>query len=452
MMRRWAVLVGMIVGAGGAAWGWEFGGPGNVVGAANSFGDLVISGHLGTVKFSKDEEYPLRYQFTSYRGVESPHLGKGFFVPLLESSVLDHDWLLERTTLGGATHFLYRSAHDPDHYDSLDLSETAERRGSGSGLAVKTGDGFELDYRDGRLVGFKTPGGARVVLRYDGDACASVDSSGAGSAVAFATRGKEARELRTHAGTHRLRMGPYPAIGEGTGEAPATLAEIGWPDGGTTTFAFSTEAKPPRARLDIAYGGESATYLWNAVSDQVLEAGGVRYRVAPLFREYDPAEEHIVSGMYRIEREYPDRTRHVYIHDEDKGVIEETQRDGTETITHVFTARGPTYGRVRKKERFVKGGAKVLFYEAFYDVKGRAIREVNEGRVMFHLYPDGQLDEKGIAAGEDFRKYDARGRLVHERLGAVERVIAYQPNGDRKITTRDASGKETTDLISADKR
>jgi len=441
--------------AGGLApglFGWEFGEPGNTVGAANSFGNLTISGHLGTVKFSKEEEFPLLYQFTSHREANSPHLGKGFFVPLLESSIVDHDWLLERTTLGGATHFLYRSAHDPNHFDSLDLSESAERRGSGSGLVVKTRDGFELDYRDNRLVGFKTPGGVRVTLRYNGEVCASVDSPGMGSAVAFTERGKEAREIRTHVGTYKLRMQPYPAIGDAPGDPSPTLAEIGWPDGRATTFAFSVEKQSARARLDIAYAGESASYVWDPTSDEIREAGGVKYSVSPLIREYDASSEHIESGVYRIQRDYPDRTRHVFVCDEDKGIIEETQRDKSETLSYVFTARGPTYGRVRKKERLGNNGEKTIFYQAFYDVNGRLIREVKEGHVMFHLYADGKIDERAIGPADEFRKYDPRGRLVQERIGGTEKSIAYLPNGDRKITTKEASGKVDTQFISADKK
>lgn len=452
VMKCWGLMFLASFGLTNCLFGLEFGEPGNMVGAANSFGNLVLSGHLGSVRFSKEEEYPFRYQFTSYREAESPHLGKGFFVPLLESSIIDHDWLLERTTLGGSTHFLYRSAHDPNHYDSLDLSETAERRGSGSGLTVTTGDGFEMDYRDGRLMGFKTPGSARVVLRYDGDVCAAVDSSGMGSAVAFTARGKETREIRTHAGTCALRMQAYTATDGSPGEPPMTLAEIGWPDGQVTTFAFSVTQKPSRARLDIAYGGASMSYIWNPANDELLEAGGIRYMLAPLRREYDPTQEHIESGTYRIERAYPDRTRHVFIHDEDRGLIEETQRDGTQTVTYVFTARGPTYGRVRKKERLDSGGQRHAFYEAFYDVKGRAIREVTEGRVMFHIYPDGKFDERTLGPEDDFRKYDPRGRLVQEKQRGTVRTIAYLPNGDRKITTRDASGQETTEFISAENK
>jgi len=451
VVRRW-LLVSCVLGAASPAMAIkEFWEPANTVGAANSFGNLVISGHLGTVRFSKDEEYPLRYQFTSYREVDSPILGKGFFVPLLESAIIDHDWLLERTTLGGGTQFLYRSAHDPNHFESLDLSESADRRGSGSTVVVKTRDGFELEYRENRLSALRTPGGARATLRYNGEACASVDSSGAGSIVAFTMRGKDAREIRTHAGTYRLRMQPCPVLGDEAGEPRQTLAEIGWPDGRATTFAFSAQQKPARARIDIAFGGESASYAWDPSNDEIIEAAGVKYLVSPLDREYDPSDEHIQSGMYRIERQYPDRTKYIFVHDEDKGTIEETHRDKSQIVTHLFTARGATHGKIRKKERY-EGAEKRVFYLAFYDVNGRVIREVKEGRVLFHLHAGGKMDESAIGPDDDFRKYDARGRLVHERAGGIERLIAYQPNGDRKITTKGSSGKVDTQFISADKR
>lgn len=429
----------------------EFGDADNTVGAANSFGNLLISGHLGTIKLSAREEFPLRYQFTSYRQVDSPLLGKGFIVPLMESTIVDHDWLLERTTLGGATHFLYRSAHDPNHFDSLDLSESADRRGAGSALVVKTKDGFELEYRDNRLASFRSPAGTRVSLRYDGDACVSIDAGAMGSVVSYMRRGGEAAEVRTHAGTYALRMQPYPAAEKEQGDSRMTLAEIGWPDGRKTTFAFSTKQKPARACLDITFAGETATYAWDPENDEALEACGVTYSVSPLLREYDPSEEQILSGLYRIERIYPDRTRHIFVHDEDKGLIEETLRDQSQILTYLITGRGTTYGKVRKKERF-ENGAKKVFYQAFYDVNGRMIREVGDGQVTYHLHADGKMDPSAVGPDDQFRRYDGRGRLIEERMGGTHRMIAYLPNGDKKITTKQSSGKVDTQFISVDKR
>jgi hypothetical protein len=189
--------------------------------------------------------------------------------------------------------------------------------------------------------------------------------------------------------------------------------------------------------------------------DKIIQAGGIRYSTFPLARESDVDGEHLESGVCEITRRFPDGTSCFMREDEDKGLVEEQERDGTMLRTHRITARGPTYNRVRRIERRARGGSRwkpgdwETVYEAYYDTRGRLIRDVRERVVTYHLHPGMQMPQGVLKPGDNARQYDDAGRVIFELVGGERRAVIYLPSGGRKVTVTRSSGETETVMYDA---
>ena len=424
----------------------------NTVGSANCFGEVQFDGHFGAVEFSRSERFDFVYHFTTQPGVTSPLFGRGFFLPLLESRLIDHDQFLEYTTLGGARRFIYRLPADPDHYVSLDGRETAHRNGSAT-FVRESSDGYQVRYQNGRMIGFQTPRKAGVVLHYDDDGvCRSVTSSSGGTVLSV-TRPDATGTLKfsNASGAFEAKFQKYYALSE-TGESEETaqtLLTMKWPDGTFTRFDYSEPGVSPMA-LTMSYADESLEVAWDE-TEKIVSSSGADYRVSSLSRGFDPTAERIAAGTWSVDRQWPDGDWHHYGHDEDNGIIEENGRDEDLTLTYLIANLGPTCGYVRKRVRFPTSadpyspdptGPGETIYESFYDGGGRLIRELIDGKVYWHFRPGG-LDQSVAASDDNFFRYDEKDRLILRRVDGAYTRITWARDGSRRIVCRYPWGEVT---------
>ena len=430
--------------------------PTNTVGFANCFGNLQFTGHFGTIRLSADETYDFYYQYSSWGGAKSPLLGQNFFVPLLESTLIDHDYFLEVTTLGGATNFLYRLPAEPTTYLSYDGKSQAKRLSLDRFIRTSR-DGFQLEYEGGRLMKFKTPKDTLVRLTYGKNGCESVRGSG-GSLVVGVTRISETHvRISTHSGHYNIQLqvyqaGPNPTmaeLGRGPGPTPRTVKTVVWPDGAHTEFAYDPKDEQ-FMKMRMSYAGSGVDFTWSKHDESIRSAGAVDYVVDGLSREWDPAQEVIRAGSYSIQRLYPDGSWKRFSQNEDTGLVEEESSESLPVRTYWIKNRGPTYNYVKKRERLKEDSDEFeTFYRAFYDTSGNLLRQISEGRLIHHLRPDSENPSFELGEDEDFYHYDAEGRVDHSRIEGRETHRRFLNNGVRREVTHYPWGETTLHYYSA---
>lgn len=415
--------------------GAETGRATNTVGFASFYGDLQFSGHLGSIKLSGDETFYLFYNYSSYEGTFSPHLGRGFWVPMMESQFIDHDYYVEFTTLGGERLFAYRIARDPTLYYSLDGKQEVRRRGDNTFIR-RSKDGFTLEYRQGRLQRFQTPKGAEVTVEYSGDQCTGL-RSGTGYVLSFKDESDREKTIITHLGKFRITMQGYPVPQDTQqGEAdPSLLAErtvdsIHWPNDSETRFIYEEGKKDGQQQMHMVYGDSSLSFVWDQRTGFLQQVNDIRYGVSPIGRRFHNTAEHAELGTFGVNRMYPDGSWKSYIQNQDLGIIMEESSDEPLTVTHLILDRGPTYYLVKKKERLVykRDSREKSFdtiYRAFYNTDAEIIREVVEGTLTHHIRPGMPIDESQISTEDDYIRYDRQGRPIQRRRDGSLTQIEY---------------------------
>lgn len=409
-----------------------------LVGDANCFGEFEFTSHLGVIELSRSERYDFYYVYSSEPTRHSPHLGRGFFVPMLEAVLIDRDYFLEATTMGGNTIYLYRLPAEPDRYVSLNGKNSVQKLGEGI-FRRTTADGFEFHYRLGRLQRMITPKKTELTFRYDGEFCEEIRSSTGGLVCAFKRKGEREFVFSSASGNYGLELKEYPADPEedALGLEVLSLGRIGWPDGKQTLFDYSRSDEED-LRLLMSYEDDQMLAEWRRFDGRVLRVDGVRYEVSPLSREIDYEAERTETGTYSIRRVYEDDSWDLFFHDEDAGYSETTGSDGSASRTHFINTRGPVFNLVRKRERRIPGEAGdswEVVYEAFYDSRGGLLREVEGDVVTWHLRTDG-LPGSVVGPADNYLRYDERQRVVESRVGKNLRSIRWMHDGTRRVLSQ----------------
>ncbi|MFK5923455.1 MAG: hypothetical protein QM496_14855 [Verrucomicrobiota bacterium] len=435
----------------------EFSKPNDTIGYANCFGNLQFTGHLGAIELSKTEVYNFYFQYSSYSEYESPLLGKGFFVPMLESSLIDNDYFIEVTTLGGATIYLYRLPADPERYVSLNGKNSALKVGSDKFIR-KSKDGFILEYNEGQLMRVQTPKGNQLIFEYKGGHCKTVRSS-SGAVVCSINRINDKQGVfTTKRGRYKLEFQIHP-VSKDPELHPSnlpplyTLKTITWPNGAETQLSYADIPGSDDIKMQMRYQDDVMDFIWNKNTEQLSVADKVDYRISPLRREGDYSQERTVTGVYTIHRRFENNTWESFTHDEDAGYSDVEKSTGELIRTYYINTRGAVFNLVSKRERIRKSpteNSSKVFYEAFYDVEGKLLRQVNEGKITWHLRKGG-VPESVVKGNDNLIRYDEKGRVVESRLddsltktrwlkNDVSRVVSRHPWGETTLRYYDKYG------------
>ena len=419
------------------AWSGEFSKPTNTVGDANCFGELQFTSHLGSVQLSRSEIYSFYYTYSSDPEMESPHLGKGFFVPMLEAVLIDHDYFLEATTMGGATIYMYRLPADPDRFVSLNGKFRAQKLGDNRYIR-ETEEGFKFEYRLGKLIKAQTPSGVGLTFEYDGDICGAIRASTGGTVMTFSKRSDSAAVFTSVQGRYPLTLQVHPASRNLPPNQPPyhTLKRIAWPDEATTLFDYAESENGNDIIMTMSYESQSAKYVFNRQTGEVSYADGARYDVTPLRKQVDYEKERRKAGAYSIRRTFEDGNWKRFHHDEDAGYSDSESSNGPTIRTHYINTRGPVFNLVRKREELIPESDKPkLLYEAFYDPEGNLLREVSEGKVTWYLR-EGGLSKSVVKDGDNVVQFNSKGRVFFSRWHGSTFHTSWFPDGSHRVVSR----------------
>lgn len=415
----------------------EFSQPTGLVGDANCFGEFQFTSHLGAVELSRKEKYDFHYIYSSEPGRYSPHLGRGYFVPMLEAVLIDRDYFLEATTMGGNTIYMYQLPAEPDRYVSLNGKNRAHKLGEGI-FRRTTAEGFQFEYRLGRLERAVTPEKTILTFHYDGDFCREIRSSTGATVCTLARPSEYILTFTSASGRYQLKLIDFSVDAEeaATDDSYPTLGEINWPGGEKTVFDYS-ESDEDVIRLRMRYEEQEMLAEWRRLTGRIVKVDEVQYAVAPLRREIDYQAERSETGVYTIRRVFPDESWISFLHDEDAGYSETTWSDGRAMRTHFINTRGPVFNLIRKRERLEPGSGEAAwktYYEAFYDAAGDLLREVNEGKITWHLQPGG-LSASIVKDDDNFFRYDNESRVIQSRVNGNKTHIRWMRDDVRRVVS-----------------
>jgi len=436
----------------------EFSKPSDTVGYADAFGNLKFNGHLGTIQLSRTEIYNFYFQYSSYENYESPFLGKGFFVPMLEATLIDHDYYLEATTMGGSIVYMYRLPAEPDRYVSLSGHNSATKL-KGDKYIRETKEGYKFEYHEGQLNRMQTPNGMGVIFEYDGELCKTIRTS---TGVVICSINKIADDakssFKTSAGKHELEFQIHPISNDTamhSSNLPPlyTLKTIAWPNGAETQFTYAEIPDSGDIKMQMRYQDDVMDFIWNKQTAQLSSADKVEYKISPLVRNTPGRRERVVTGIYTIHQEFEDGSWELFSHDEDAGYSDVEKSNGEIIRTHYINTRGPVFNRVSKRSRIRRDdnvNREKVFYEAYYDAEGDLLRQVREGKITWHLRKGG-IPESIVKDTDNLVRYDNKGRVVSERYNDsitktqwlkddVSRVVSRHPWGEINLRYYDPSG------------
>lgn len=434
----------------------EFTKPNDTVGYADAFGNLKLTGHLGAVDLSRTEVYNFYFQYSSYSGFESPFLGKGFFVPMLEATLIDHDHYLEATTMGGSTVYLYRLPAEPDRFVSLNGKNSATKL-QGDKYIRETSEGFKFEYHEGRLERMQTPEGTQLIFEYEDDLCRTIRTS---TGVVICSVNKIAADanssFKTTRGKFDLEFQALPTAADEPNLPPSyTLKKITWPSGAETEFGYTDLPDTGNIEMTMRYQDDVMNFIWNKESEQLVSADNVEYRIAPLSRDdaiassgNRPARqaERTVTGVYTIHRQFEDGSWESFTHDEDAGYSDVEKSNGEIIRTHYINARGPVFNLVSKRERMQRNydgmSAPEVLYEAFYDAEGNLLRQVMDGKITWHLRKYG-IPETAVKEKDNMVRYDDKGRVVESRYDDSLTRTQWLKNESSRVVSRHPWGEIT---------
>lgn len=424
----------------------EFSKPNDTIGYADAFGNLKFSGHLGTIELSRTEIFNFYFQYSSYSDYESPFLGKGFFVPLLEASLIDNDYFLEATTMGGSKVYMYRLPAEPNRYVSLNGKNSATKL-QGDKVVRETEDGFKFEYDEGRLNRMQTPKGTQLTFDYDGELCKTIRTSSGVVVCSITKIAADANSsFKTASGKYDLEFQAFPSAGDDANLPPSyTLKTIAWPDGAKTQFSYSYLDDSGDIKMHMSYQDDVMDFVWNKITEQLVSADRVDYEITPLKRE-DPTSstdrrraERTVTGVYTIKQRFEDGSWELFSHDEDAGYSDVEKSNGEIIRTHYINTRGPIFNLVSKRERIyrvneVQHRAEV-FYEAFYDAKGNLLRQVRNGKITWHLRKGG-IPASVVKEGDNLVRYDDKDRVIESRYDdSITRILWLKNESSRVVSS-----------------
>jgi len=330
---------------------------------------------------------PLTINFKSSRESDSPLLGKGWMLALLESHFipLDDQGTFIMVEPGGYNRFFRR----------VDAKKPL-LVGGGGWVAEAKGNvvnawadcGWKLRFFKGRLDAIFTPQDRRLdVVRKNGVAVGIRENSemlltvefggfaGEATALVFPDGRRISLEIDMRPRYQKEKVGDE---GQTTQTAlDRALAGLSLPDGGRFEFAYGVDPEGHPTVVITEPSGAERELAWDVKTKRIARDGAWKYEISPGANPGDYAA---------ITRSKTKGGKGEFWHNDiNKGVETTRGADGVETVVTRFVL-GPLAGKLRKIEKKSDGKSTVV-REPIYDGNYRLIRDLNsQGRVITYTY------------------------------------------------------------------
>ena len=419
--------------------GINWGTPSNFFDGVNAQGEFSYWRDIGQVDFGNDLKIPLVIGFKPNRGSHSL-LGRGFMVPLLESNVVQVD---ERRFLVFQPDGLTRRFKRKTPTDSILAGQggwAGEIKGDTMTLWAECGS--KLVFVKGRIVTIGLPKDRTLEVVYVDGLVSEVREKG--RTVLKVERDFRGNVMGLRVGNNRVgvEMGQRPRVDvvaktNVIGGLEPSVQALTLADGKQVVFEFAVNEKV-QPTLDVS-GDKPRSFTWDAATGRLLRDGDWNYSIKPGKNRWANAAIGRVNGQ---------KQKEFWHDDKHNGLLIVEGVDGVRHVTHTFVS-GVLTGKVRKKERIVKGKSEMIL-QAFYDETGKLLRLDEEGKEL-RTY---NYDEKGrlvgvLSGGKELwsKKFDEKGRVVEEvKKHGAHVVYQYLEDGRVEKKVSESNGSKLTQL------
>lgn len=301
----------------------------------------------GTVDFGDGLKLPLIVGFRSDRNTDSPYLGRGWIVALLESHAYALDERKLRVVMPDGYHYTFRKKKN----GVWDGNRGWLGEFKGNTFTAWAPCGWKIQWRDGKIQTIWTDKGRRIDYAYNGAMCTGVSESGrervkveqnpSTGAVEGLVLSKDAKSGAFDRIAVRLGNKPEVEIVAGhplVGKMSRSLDAARWPGGREHQYHFETdEAGLPMLELTDAQDSRR-TLTWRPDSRLIARDGHWLYDIIaadpPILTNSGICRTNLTTG--RVEFWCRDRSRGLEI----------VEREGVRTTREWFTT-GPAAGKIR---------------------------------------------------------------------------------------------------------
>lgn len=399
----------------------DFTHPKSHLGSSDKDGCLYLWYDLATVNLKDGTKLPLRLRFATGPKLSTPLLGRFWWCPLLESTLLlTREDLIEFTTLGGRRIAL-RGTKDGDFVSG---DGRYKARVASPSETVLLGDGWEYRFVSGKLKRAKHDSGTELEWVYQGTKLMSLNDKAGGQLLSLEYSGNQPLPTALVNGKTRYAISSQQVpiatdvMGQTVvaGYAPS-MSEM---KSDTMLIQFPiTLEKDGKYQMDCRIdGGDPLTYIWRA-SDGVLESDYEwKYQASKTENEIP-----LVSRINKAGREES------YFYDRQTGISESRLQSGEIITRQYFTASGPTQNKIRKLVR-TKDGTEVESWQWSYDEMGRKIRERSgDFERSWEWRPDNTLVTFVEKVGDKIlekKLYNEEGKITERTKGAFSYRYSYE--------------------------
>lgn len=343
--------------------------PVNHFDGVNEQGYVSIWEEVEEVDFGKlngeSLKLPLIINFRSNRASNSPYLGNGWMLALLESHIHQVD----------ENRFILVQPNGLQRWFWRGKPTESTLRGQGGWMAEINGDtvsawadcGWRLDFVNGRIVSMTTPKNRRLEFAYNGGMVAEIRENGVTKLAIVSDSSGKFRTLVFNGKQIEVEMGEKPRIDQiaglnTIGSIESSFRKFTGSQQSTSTYDFAVDSKvAPTMIIDSGTVSERVIG-WNPQSRRINTDGEWRYEIEPS----------VGYGNASILRTNEENQSELWHYDASKGEEIIQALNGSRVITTRFVS-GAASGKIRKKVQ-IRNGISEVVMSASYDPNGKLIR------------------------------------------------------------------------------
>jgi len=423
----------------------DFTHPKSHLGSSDKDGCLYFWIELSKLELNDGSKLPVRLRFATGPKSGSSLLGRFWWCPVLESSLISTgEKSIEVTTLGGRRIALHLKK---DGAFSSGDGRYKARAVSPSEMALSA-DGWEYRFVSGKLKSARRADGLELEWVYQGSKLLSLNDKAGGPLLSleYAANGSLPAALVIGKDRYNLTLQQVPVTTEVAGQ----VVIAGYASSLATMRSEKTGLQFPivlerdgKFRMDYLLDGSLIErYTWKSSNGSLETDGEWTYKASKM-----------ENGASLVERTNKAGKTQSYWYDTRTGVSEHKLPDGVLVARQYFVAEGPTRNKLRRLVRS-KDGVEFESRQWSYDEMGRKIRErIGDIERTWEWRPDGKLAATTEKVGDKILKtglFDSEGRIIEKSKGRF--FYRYSYEGGKVVAQQFVEGKLSSTRVSDSKR
>lgn len=409
----------------------------------NCRGEVDISERLPSLYVDNENQIDLGISFNSARRTASKTFGYGWWFGLTDSYAVKETQDSYKFVMPDASQVILKR-----NYKSKNLFETKNKRWvlaeTATAITITGSCGMEFTFRRNSLTQLKYPNGATLYFRYEGDKLSQISAKGTPVICLRYEADAVYVDFPAQKRSERFKLSDVPGYGNMLSERTdfSAAKQIK-----KYSYKFSSNGMN---EMSVEERGEMKKYRWEASNGIIAREESYEKSGAPAGSyEYEIPDKDEKDAYKYIARKSDTTKRLDVFYMNDRGVTV-TRKDGGPTVKIYDNMSANCYGKPRRIETVYPDGKRDerLF---LYDDKGRIVREIKNGKILYEIKRNDRKRNIAYYDGEGnpvWRKvFDERERVVsYDRGDGTKVAFRYLKGGNIEATIK-KDGKTTTKIF-----